>query len=116
MVSIRTFTALESLHTNTQLVRVGFFRICQSLLARPNSMEQEDVDRRARVRQRNIDFNQQLQEVCATFTTCRYDGGAVFSTPFSTSDVSTRDYFHPSAAGQAKLASVSWAAGYWGGP
>jgi len=26
------------------------------------------------------------------------------------SDVSTRDYFHPSLAGQAKLASVTWAA------
>ena len=28
-------------------------------------------------------------------------------------DISTRDYFHPSLAGQTKLASVSWAAGYW---
>jgi lysophospholipase L1-like esterase len=92
------------------------FRICQSMLARPNSMDQEDVDRRARVRQRNIDYNQQLHEVCATFSSCKYDGGAVFSTPFVRSDVSTRDYFHPSAAGQARLASVSWAAGYWGGP
>jgi lysophospholipase L1-like esterase len=106
----------EILHTSPSARLVWrLFRICQSLLARPNSMDQEDVDRRARVRQRNIDFNQQLQEVCATFTNCRYDGGAVFSTPFNRSDVSTRDYFHPSAAGQAKLASVSWAAGYWGG-
>ena len=92
----------------------SFFRICQSLLARPNSTDQADVDRRARVRQRNIDYNQQLQEVCATVTNCRYDDGAVFSTAFAVSDVSTRDYFHPSAAGQAKLAAVSWAAGYWG--
>jgi lysophospholipase L1-like esterase len=92
----------------------SFFRICQSLLARPGSTAQADVDRRARVRQRNIDYNQQLQEVCATFGNCKYDGGAVFNTRFVTSDVSTRDYFHPSAAGQAKLAAVSWAAGYWG--
>ena len=92
----------------------SFFRICQSMLARPASTAQADVDRRARVRQRNIDFNQQLQEVCATFSNCRYDGGAVFNTKFVTSDVSTRDYFHPSAAGQAKLAEVSWRAGYWG--
>ena len=107
----------EILHTSPSARLVWrLFRICQSLLARPNSMEQEDVDRRARVRQRNIDFNERLQQVCATFVSCRYDGGAVFSTPFSRSDVSTRDYFHPSAAGQAKLASVSWAAGYWGGP
>jgi lysophospholipase L1-like esterase len=107
----------EILHTSPSARLVWrLFRICQSLLARPNSMAPEDVDRRARVRQRNIDYNQQLQVVCATFSSCRYDGGAVFSTAFSRSDVSTRDYFHPSAAGQAKLASVSWAAGYWGGP
>jgi lysophospholipase L1-like esterase len=92
----------------------NFFRICQSLLARSASTDQADVDRRARVRQRNIDYNQQLQEVCATFGNCRFDGDAVFNTKFVTSDVSTRDYFHPSAAGQAKLAAVSWAAGYWG--
>ena len=103
------------LHNNPSARFVwSFFRICQSLLARPNSMAQADVDRRARVRQRNIDYNQQLQEVCAAFASCRYDGGAVFGTRFVTSDVSTRDYFHPSAAGQAKLAAISWAAGYWG--
>jgi lysophospholipase L1-like esterase len=92
----------------------SFFRICQSLLARPNSTAQAEVDRRARVRQRNIDYNQQLQDVCGAFATCRYDGGVAFNTKFVTSDVSTRDYFHPSAAGQAKLAAVSWGAGYWG--
>src|SRR5919112_1019856 len=41
----------------------------------------------------------------------RQDGGAAFATTFATADVSG-DYFHRSAAGQAKLASVSWAAGY----
>ena len=107
----------EILHTSpTARFMWSFFRICQSMLARPNSTDQADVDRRARVRQRNIDYNQKLLEVCETFANCRYDGGAVFSTAFAVSDVSTRDYFHPSAAGQAKLASVTWAAGYWGGP
>jgi hypothetical protein len=38
----------------------------------------------------------------------------VFNTAFATSDVSTRDYFHPSPTGQAKLAAVMWSAGYWG--
>ena len=103
------------LHNNPSARFVwSFFRICQSMLARPASTAQADVDRRARVRQRNIDYNQQLQEVCATFGNCKYDGGAVFNTGFVVSDVSTRDYFHPSRAGQAKLAAVSWAAGYWG--
>ena len=90
--------------------------VCQSLLAAPTSTAQADVDRRARVAQRNVDFNAVLAEVCALPTSqpCRTDGGAVYNTAFAASDVS-RDYFHPSAAGQAKLASVSWSAGYWAG-
>jgi lysophospholipase L1-like esterase len=87
-------------------------RICQSLLANPWSYSSADVARRARVRQRNIDYNTQLAEVCAAFVTCRFDGNAVFNTAFVRSDVTTRDYFHPSLAGQAKLAAVTWAAGY----
>ena len=86
--------------------------ICQSLLANPWSYSSADVARRARVRQRNVDYNTQLAEVCAAFVTCRFDGNAVFNTAFARSDVTTRDYFHPSLAGQAKLAAASWAAGY----
>lgn len=96
----------------------ALFGICQSMLKSPLSTAQVDVDRRARVRQRNIDLNTQLQGICEQeFTaTCRYDQNAVFNTKFAASDVSTRDYFHPSVAGQTKLAAASWAAGYWGGP
>jgi hypothetical protein len=49
-----------------------------------------------------------------TYAHCWFDGNAVFNTAFATSDVSTRDYFHPSPTGQAKLAAVMWSAGYWG--
>ncbi len=106
------------------------FGICQSMLARPSSTAQADKDRRLRVQQRNRDFNTQLFDVCANYAnylpkdpvtgattgsgTCRTDGGATFNTKFLASDVSTRDYFHPSVAGQTKLAAVSWTAGYWG--
>lgn len=86
------------------------FRICQSMLKNPSSTAQADVDRRARVRQRVIDFNTQLAQVCALYIQCRFDNNAVYSTQFVASDVSTRDYFHPSLAGQAKLAGVAWAA------
>jgi hypothetical protein len=95
------------------------------MLARPTSTAQTDVDRRLRVQQRNKDFNAQLVAVCGAYATylvagsagtCRTDGGATFSTKFVASDVSTRDYFHPSLLGQTKLAKVSWGAGYWGGP
>ena len=86
--------------------------ICQSLLANPGSTQAADVQRREAVRQRNIDFNTQLAQVCALYPgRCRFDNNAVFNTTFVASDVSG-DYFHPSISGQAKLASVSWAAGY----
>src|SRR5437867_4442963 len=87
--------------------------VCQSMLARPLSTAQTDVDRRARVLQREVDFNAALASVCAAYTQCRFDGNAVFNVAFVASDISTRDYFHPSISGQKKLAAVSWSAGYW---
>ena len=90
----------------------SLLRICQSLLARPGSTAQADVDRRNRVRQRVIEYNAQLSDVCAAYVHCRFDGNAAFETDFVRSDVSTRDYFHPSVAGQAKAAAVTWAAGF----
>ena len=90
------------------------FDICQSMLANPNSFDQADVARRNRVRDRNIAFNEVLARVCAQYTQCRFDQNVAFNTPFSASDVSTRDYFHPSIAGEAKLSAASWNYGYWG--
>ena len=92
----------------------SLFNVCPSMLANPLSTAQADVDRRARVLQREPDFNAVLQLACAQYSRCRYDGGAVFGTTFVASDITARDYFHPSTAGQAKLAAVTWAAGYWG--
>jgi hypothetical protein len=82
------------------------------MLTRPGSTAQADVDRRARVRQRVIDYNAELAAVCAAYVHCHFDGNAVFGTDFMRSDVSTRDYFHPSVSGQAKPAAISWAAGF----
>jgi lysophospholipase L1-like esterase len=90
----------------------SLFGICQSMLANPQSTAQADVDRRNRVRQRVVDFNTQLAEVCAAYIHCRFDNNAVFNTVFTPSDVTTRDYFHPSLSGQAKVATVSYAAGF----
>jgi lysophospholipase L1-like esterase len=92
----------------------ALFGVCQTMLANPQSTAQADVDRRARVLQREIDFNAALESICVLYTHCRYDGGAVFGTTFTAADVTSRDYFHPSISGQAKLAAVTWAAGYWG--
>lgn len=95
-------------YTNSTATKTwSLLSICQSMLANPTSMAQADVDRRTAVRQRIIDFNTAIAQVCAQDLHCHYDGGAIFNTPFQTSDVNTRDYFHPSIAGQALLASVS---------
>lgn len=84
--------------------------VCHSLLKHPRSTDASDVTRRLTVSQRNIDFNMQLAEVCALYIHCRFDQKAVFVDPFGPDDVSTRDYFHPSLQGQARLAQVTWSA------
>jgi len=82
--------------------------ICQSLLA-PSRTE---ADRLA-VRARNIAFNDVLEQECARFARCRFDGDAVFGYQFSRADVSQLDYFHPSLTGQARLAAVTWSRSWW---
>jgi lysophospholipase L1-like esterase len=84
---------------------------CRSMLANPGSTAPEDEARRQRVRQREIEYNAVLAEVCALYVQCRFDGNAVFNYPFQPRHVSTRDYFHPSLEGQRALAEVSWNAG-----
>jgi len=91
----------------------GLFGICQSLLANPTSTAPADEARRARVRQRVIDFNAQLSDACAAYgPNCAYDHGAVFNYPFTLSQISTWDYFHPNAAGQQILAQQSYVNGF----
>lgn len=116
VASIPNVYQLWSILKNNSTARAtwALFSVCQSMLANPLSTAQADVDRRARVLQREIDFNSVLSTVCGAYAQCRFDNGAVFGTAFKTSDISTRDYFHPSLAGQKKLAAVSWSAGYWG--
>ena len=56
-------------------------------------------------------LNHVLESVCARHPKCRYDGGAVFRIQWSRADVSTLDYYHPSVAGQRKIAAAVWASG-----
>jgi len=86
----------------------GTLSICQSMLANPTSNSALDVNRRNFVRQRNIDFNTALAQVCATYSRCRFDNNASYNTVFVPSDVSARDYFHPTIAGQRKLADTTY--------
>lgn len=111
LVSIPDVYQLWDLFKNDRKARSVWrtFNICQSLLADDNTEQDRQL-----VRQHNIDLNTVLSNVCAEYTTCRYDGGAVFNYQFTKRDVSTLDYFHPSKTGQANLAEVTWNAGYWG--
>lgn len=101
------------LHDNTSAQGIwGTYSICQAMLANPTSMAQADVDRRANVRQRNMDFNTVLHDVCAQYVHCRFDNYVGFNTPFTTADVSTLDYFHPSLTGQTNIAALAWSNGW----
>lgn len=88
--------------------------ICQSMLAAPTSLAPVDAARRTAVRARVVDDNAALARACAAVPRCRWDGGAVFRTAFSLSQLSPWDYFHPNPAGQRLLADTTWRAGYWG--
>jgi len=96
-------------HSNWYVTTVwSAFNICQSMLSTSNT-----EDQRQQVLAQEIADNGVLAQVCARYQQCRFDGNAVFNTQFSTSDVSTVDFFHPSVSGQNHLAAVTWAASYW---
>lgn len=87
-------------------------RICPSMLANPTSMAKKDEARRDRVRGRVIAYNKQLEEACLLYgPSCRYDGGAIFSFPYTLKHVSAWDYFHPNAEGQRAIAKATFDAG-----
>jgi lysophospholipase L1-like esterase len=91
----------------------SLLRICQSMLANPSSTSATDNARRAQVLQRVVDYNTVLAQECANYTTCRFDGNAVFGAAFTSAHISTRDYFHPSLLGQTLLASTTWPKTQW---
>jgi lysophospholipase L1-like esterase len=98
------------LHTNLLAVATWkTFNICQSMLNYSNT----DQQRQQVVAQEQAD-NAALARVCQAFPQCRWDNKAVYNTKFSTADVSTVDYFHPSVTGERTLAAVTWAASYFG--
>ncbi|HEY1014439.1 MAG TPA: SGNH/GDSL hydrolase family protein, partial [Herpetosiphonaceae bacterium] len=97
---------------NPQATQIwGQFGICQSMFANPASDAPADEDRRQRVRQRAIDYNAQLRQICAQYIHCRYDNGAFFNAALEAADFGI-DYWHPSTAGQNKLAAAAAAASF----
>src|SRR5215207_4157355 len=99
----------QVLHTNALARWVwSTARICQSMLgATRTEAERQLVVSRERA------FNQILADVCAQYSRCRWDGGAVYRYEFTASQVSALDFFHPSLSGQAALARVTWNASWW---
>jgi lysophospholipase L1-like esterase len=138
LMSIPDINQLHTLFTNppdqNALTRWSLFNVCQGLLANPLSTAPADEERRTAFRAQVIAYNDALAEVCAEFKRCRWDDYAVFEAGFTRDDVATvvntsgldippfnqipvfgpgnpnssADYFHPSLAGQARLAEVAW--------
>ncbi|SRR6266498_1545191 len=99
----------QVLHTNWLARTVwAAAHICQSMLGATRTEAE-----RQQVLAREQAFNQILADTCAAYARCRWDGSAVYNYNFSASQISALDYFHPSLSGQAKLASVTWAASWW---
>ena len=63
---------------------------------------------------RERELNQVLDQVCATWSNCRFDDYLTYNYDFTRDLVSRLDYFHPSLAGQATLAALTWEASWWG--
>ncbi|MDO3705983.1 GDSL-type esterase/lipase family protein [Micromonospora sp. C28SCA-DRY-2] len=100
-------------HTDPRAVRAWNRGICPALLAAPTSPAPADRARRAAVRDRITAYNAQLAAACRAYgSRCRYDGGAVHRVRFGLDLVNPLDWFHPNAAGQGRLAEVTWRA--WG--
>ncbi|MBX6355614.1 MAG: SGNH/GDSL hydrolase family protein [Micromonosporaceae bacterium] len=101
-------------HTNRNAVRAWSLGVCPSLLAHPASTAEMDAERRRAVRARIDDYNRALAAACRAYgPLCRYDGGAAHRVRFDLSMVNHLDYFHPSVAGQNKLASVTFPRRFW---
>ena len=99
----------QVLHTNSLARWVwSTANICQSMLGATRTEAERQL-----VVDREVAFNQILAEVCAKYTRCRWDNGAVYNVQFSGSQVSALDFFHPSLSGQAALARVTWTASWW---
>ncbi|MGS2619691.1 GDSL-type esterase/lipase family protein [Micromonospora sp. LZ34] len=100
-------------HTDPRAVRAWDRGVCPALLADPTSSAPDDRARRTAVRERITAYNAQLAAACRAYgSRCRYDGGAVHRVRFGLDLVNPLDWFHPNAAGQGRLAEVTWRA--WG--
>ena len=83
--------------------------ICQSMLANPTSTNLADETRRLEVQARVDAYNTVLRTECGALPRCTFDDNAVANYQFTSTHISTSDYFHPSVEGQRVLATITWA-------
>lgn len=104
VASVPDVARLAELYRGNETARAVWaaFRVCPGVLGADADLE----DVRARTRA----FNDALRDEAAA-RGWRWDGGAVFDAAYAEGDVSTVDFFHPSLAGQARLADATWRAG-----
>lgn len=86
------------------------FDICGSLLSGSGATDAASDQRREAVRERVVDYNQSIAQLCSARNRCISDGGAIYAQSFTTAELSELDYFHPSIAGQRKIAELAWRA------
>ncbi|WP_431801926.1 SGNH/GDSL hydrolase family protein [Microbacterium sp. bgisy203] len=83
---------------------------CRNLLGDANDMSPAAEERRAAVTMRNQELNSVIADVCTSELSCTTDGGALYTYPFERDEISSVDYFHPSALGQKAIAQMAWTA------
>lgn len=110
VASVPNLKTLWAVSKNNSLARLAWTsaKICPSMLAGPLDTSAAATSRRNTVQQRVVAYNAVLAKVCAATRNCTFDGNAVYNYAFTTRDISTQDYFHPSVTGQARLAAVTW--------
>jgi lysophospholipase L1-like esterase len=115
VASVPSLLRVYNVSKNNAVARFwwALFGTCKSMLANPTSTAAADVARRNAVEAQVVAYNAVLATECAAVANCRFDGNAVYNYPFTSSDISTRDYFHPSVTGQGHLAAITWAASQW---
>jgi hypothetical protein len=101
------YTLWSLLHTSgSARFAWSLYGVCQNMLGSTVT----EAQRQTVLAQLQAD-NDALAAVCATYTHCKWDNYATYKVAFTTTQVSTVDYFHPSVAGQKLLAQVAWNAG-----
>jgi lysophospholipase L1-like esterase len=81
--------------------------LCPSMLKDSDAMDAASTERRQRVDERVDAYNGVLKDVCGRDPLCRYDD-AVHNYRFTERELSKWDWFHPSKAGQQRLAAMAY--------